>query len=454
MFSPFYPRNSAYAPSYYSSPYANTSPYANPYGYPQQSPYARALAQQRARELAQQQERERLARARYLPTRGGYPYDYPSDDDDEDNYYAGNNSDYGYLDPLLEAKRRQALEQQQLQRRRAQLQEEAMRQQAVSPPLAPLPVEHDPDSSAQAQAASPVQRQNSPRRHSPSPAPRSPSANARTPSPAAAPIQPPPTSVKPEPTPEQLESAALTLQSAFRAHLAHRAISALSSQFDALRAGFAPPAVIDYQTPAGVVSVPVPASFTSSFASTSTTADAGVADEAAPAKLAYTPTNVPLHTHTEFLARLLVSLDAVESRGNAAVRARRRGVVRGIEAEASRLEGFWRGVWPRHVRSSKQEGGEKVEEEEEEEMREGEEGEEGEEQEEQDVHTMVVDADEPALPFPDAPALLYANESESHEEEETEEEEFEFHTPPASPVMEIVAPAGDEKEMVDEFVLV
>ncbi|KAJ6463431.1 hypothetical protein C8R45DRAFT_1080381 [Mycena sanguinolenta] len=360
-----------------------------------------ALAQQnRERACAQQRESERAARMRYLPNRGGYAYDHPSDDDDDDNYYAGNNN-YGYLNPrqctLLEAKRRQALEQQQLRRRcRAQLQEEAMRQKAVSPPLASLSVEHGADSAAQAQAHPTAQRHNSPLRRSPSPSSTQ-TPTARSPSPAAAPIQTP-SSSKAEPTPEQLESAATTLQSAFRAHRAHRAISTLSTQFDALRAGFEVPRMIDYQTGEGVVS---------------------------------------------FLARLLVSLDAVESRGNTAIRARRRGVVRRIEVEASRLECFWRGVWAAHVRRLKQEeGGEKVEgEKEEEEMREGEE----------QVHAMVVDAD--ALPFFDA--LMSSEE----EEEDEGEEEFEFHTPPASPLPVVAAADFGEKVGVeemdeDEFVLV
>ncbi|KAJ6463434.1 hypothetical protein C8R45DRAFT_940389 [Mycena sanguinolenta] len=395
MFSPFYPRHtpsSAYyhqPSSYYSSPYSSgySNPYADPYGQrQQQSPYARALAQQRARELAQQQEKERLARARYLPNRGGYDYDYRSDD--EESYYGSNNG--YYLDPrqrvLLEAKRRQqqeALAQQQLrqqeqQRRLAQLQEEAMRQAT----------------------ASPIQPQNSPLRRSPSPSPvpRSPSQPASTISASTAATSIP---ERVEPTPEQRESAALTLQSHFRAHRAHRAISALSSQFDALRAGFLPPAVIDYQTPAGVVSVPVPPSTTTPSADPEN-------ENGPPAKLAYTPTNVPLHTYAELLARLLVSLDAVESRGNTAVRERRRAVVRRVESEAARLECFWRGVWRKHLEDE-----EEAREKEEEEMREGEkDGEEGEEKEEQEVHA-VIDADEPALPYADA--------AMSSEEEDTEE---------------------------------
>ncbi|KAJ7353348.1 hypothetical protein DFH08DRAFT_956415 [Mycena albidolilacea] len=107
----------------------------------------------------------------------------------------------------------------------------------------------------------------------------------------------------------------------YRIHRALRAIPALVSQFESLKASFVPPTTIDYQAGDGTVS--------------------GV-------KLAFTPTNVPLHTYIALLSHLLVALDAVESRGDRGVRERRRAIVRAVEAEAARVEAFWRGVWAVH----------------------------------------------------------------------------------------------------------
>ncbi|KAJ7677584.1 hypothetical protein B0H14DRAFT_3536553 [Mycena olivaceomarginata] len=165
-------------------------------------------------------------------------------------------------------------------------------------------------------------------------------------SPAPRAISPVPQQSPPSPSPERLEEAATKIQTQYRIHRALRAISALASQFESLKASFVPPTTIDYQAGDGTVSsVAVPASESSS----STASAAG-------AKLAFTPTNVPLHTYNELLSRLLVALDAVESRE------RRRAVVRAVEAEAARVEAFWRGVCAAHHQEQEQ----RVDEEEEE----------------------------------------------------------------------------------------
>ncbi|KAJ7160968.1 hypothetical protein C8R46DRAFT_357029 [Mycena filopes] len=384
MFS-FYPRpQSYYQPSY------------------QASPYARALAQQqqqqRARAAAQETERQRAARSRYFP--GGY--DGQPDSDDEDSYY---------LTPrqraLLEARRRQeALEQRKHAAARL-AHEHAMMQQAEKERTSPQ--------SPLRRSASPAQR--------PSPPPRS--------------VSPPPSSSSssssPSPSPELLEEAATKIQTKYRIHRSLRAIADLASQFESLKSSFVPPTTIDYQQPAGdgsstttIVSVAVHAEPPTSAS----------AESESTAKLAFTATNVALHTYMELLSRLLVALDGVESRGDRGLRERRRSVVRAVEAEAARVEAFWRGVWASHLEKAQQQ--QRVAEEEEE------------------VCAMVVDEGLPELAAP---------ESESDVEPE-------MVTPPESPaaapalvlspepaqdeavVVEMPEELGEEKVPGEDFVLV
>ncbi|KAJ7730362.1 hypothetical protein DFH07DRAFT_969183 [Mycena maculata] len=281
--------------SYYPRPQSYYTP--SP-AYYQSSPYARAVAQQqqqqqRARALAQEMERQRAARSRYFPD--GYDYEPETDEDDY------------YVNPrqraLIEAQRRQeALEQRKRDAARV-FQERAMKQQQARAETTPPP--------------------RSPSRRSPSPSTTQPSASPLPqPSPSA-------------PSSELLNEAATKIQTQYRIHRSLRNISELASKFETLKASFVHPTTIDYQGSDGsIISVPVP--------------EAPSALPAESAKLAFTPTNVPLHTYMEFLSRLLVSLDAVESRGDRGVREQRRNVVRAIEGEAARVEAFWRGVWSAH----------------------------------------------------------------------------------------------------------
>ncbi|KAJ7146095.1 hypothetical protein C8R44DRAFT_7346 [Mycena epipterygia] len=261
-----------------------------PSQYYQPSPYARALAeqqQQRARAaLAQERERQRLARFRYFPD----GYDEP--ESDEEDYY---------LTPrqraLLDARRRQeAAEQHKQEAARIYREQQQARAGSTSPP------------------------QSTPRR-------------SASPSPAEHPKVSQTSSSSP--SPQLLAEAATKIQTQYRIHRALRAISDIASKFETLKASFVPPTTIDFQSPDGsIVPVPVPASVTASPSES--------------AKLAFTPTNVPLHTYAELLSRLLVALDAVESRGDRRVREHRRSVVRAIEGEAGHVEALWRGVWAAH----------------------------------------------------------------------------------------------------------
>ncbi|KAK7055406.1 hypothetical protein R3P38DRAFT_2846911 [Favolaschia claudopus] len=354
MFSSFYPSpsRSYYSPAYYSQPpagYYRPSAY-EPYSQP--SSYARALAQQqqqqqRARELAlaQERERQRLAGSRYFPN--GYDYEPESDEDD-----------YPYLHPrqraLLEAKRRQeALEQQ--------------RRQAIEARMArELALKQQQEDRERNHPQSPIRSTVSPSATEPTPKPTaSPAVPTPTPSPSPSPAAP---------SPERLEEAATTIQTHYRIHRALRAISSLASQFQSIKSSFVPPTSIDYQSTDGVVSIPVPQSPVSN-----------PSVEAGDAKLAFTPKNIPLHTYNELLSRLLVSLDAVESRGDRRVREQRRAIVREVEAEAARFEAWWQGVW-KEAQARKEESEEMAED--------------APQEEEKEVCAMVVDADEeePALP--------------------------------------------------------
>jgi len=127
-----------------------------------------------------------------------------------------------------------------------------------------------------------------------------------------------------------------------------RTIKALESQFDTLKAAFVLPSTIDFQDPeGGVVSV----SPLSSPSSSNDTPGQGQPR----AKLAYTATNVSLHTYVESLNRLLVALDGVDSWGVKDVRESRKGVVRKVEKEAEEVDELWRRVWETYMKELKEE---------------------------------------------------------------------------------------------------
>ncbi|KAJ7456900.1 hypothetical protein FB451DRAFT_1564320 [Mycena latifolia] len=353
--------------SFYPSYRPQPSPYYQP------SPYARALAQQqeqqRARALAQEMERQRAARSRYFPN----GYDYEPDSDEEDYYLTPRQR------AILEARRRQEVVEQRNQEAARMLRERSMKQQQTR--------------AAETQSTPTPQ---SPPRRSVSPSAEKPK---HTESPATSPSPQP----SPSASPELLNEAATKIQTQYRIHRSFHAISELASKFETLKASFVPPTTIDFQGGEGsIVSVPVPSTSTHPPAEN--------------AKLAFTSTNVPLHTYAEHLSRLLVALDAVESRGDRGVREQRRGLARAIEGEAERFEAFWRGVWAAY-----QEQQQRVDEEE--------------------VCAMVVDEEpEVAAPLPE----LAAPESDSDVEPEPE-----LPTPPATPAESpnlVLSPESDAEE--------
>ncbi|KAI0632965.1 hypothetical protein C8Q77DRAFT_1120700 [Trametes polyzona] len=157
------------------------------------------------------------------------------------------------------------------------------------------------------------------------------------------------------PTPEQV-SAAEKIQDAFRTYSARKhalkAISTLRKRFLTAKSNFTLPTTLDYEiaspnatsTPDGRAHTTVSVDPSAALPSPSLSAADEHADpfEHVP-KLAYTPTNAPLHAYEEELNRILSALDAVESRGDAGVRAARRELARMVEREAERVE-RWRGV--------------------------------------------------------------------------------------------------------------
>jgi hypothetical protein len=69
-------------------------------------------------------------------------------------------------------------------------------------------------------------------------------------------------------------------------------------------------------------------------------------------KLAFTPTNAPLHGHVEALNQLLLQLDGVDSAGEESVRNARREAVQLIEGELKAIEQRWMSIWTKTVRSA------------------------------------------------------------------------------------------------------
>jgi len=141
-----------------------------------------------------------------------------------------------------------------------------------------------------------------------------------------------------QPTEEQILSAAKTLQSYYRARKSLSTISALESKFHTLKCAFVMPHKIDFLSPSGGKVITV-------LSEPNTIASNNNVSEEKEARLAYTPTNVPVRLYDEELNRILAALDSVQSWGVKGVRERRKRVVKAVEEEAGRVERIWEGVW-------------------------------------------------------------------------------------------------------------
>jgi hypothetical protein len=141
---------------------------------------------------------------------------------------------------------------------------------------------------------------------------------------------------------EEMNDAASRIQRGYRQHRAFRALDDIMSQFKKLQEGFAYPRVIDFKKPGGEGGhITVPANRPPSDFGDEAPKEAGECE----GKLDYTSTNYPLHAFSEALDKLLMKLDEVESRGEKSIREKRRGVVKDIEKEASRLDRYWKQAW-------------------------------------------------------------------------------------------------------------
>ena len=329
----------------------------NPYswGYPQRyrQAYVDEEAQARARALAAQ----RARRAQWLP-----------DEADEDDW------EYNDLPPrermLLEAaRRRQQLEQQQRQqdiaRQRAleearwqrqleerQREDEERRRRILEEQRRIQQLRQEREEAmlrAEAMRRQSRARSQSPQRQaSPPRSPTQETSKPRTPSP------------KPStPTPqydERHEEAASKIQNRYRIHRSFQTITRLEQQFKDSQLRFTFPSTIDFQRPGTSndaqdhISVP----FSGQADSEIPSEEPMDVDGQPEGKLAYTSNNFALNGYLDEMLKLLTKLDGVESWGEKMVRERRRSVVKEIEKEMSRVDGYWKRAWRDYLTSKKQ----------------------------------------------------------------------------------------------------
>lgn len=326
--------------------YHSDSSYPRQWGYPQQyrRPYVDPEeAQARARALAAQ----RARRAQWLPDE----VDEPEDD-----------WEYNSLPPrervLLEAaRRRQQLEQQQRQqevaRQRAleearwqrqleerQREEDERRRRILDEQrrIQQLKREREEALLRAMRQQSRTRSQSPQRQRSP---PRSPAqeGSSTQPTPPKAPTPPPQYD-------ERHDEAASKIQNRYRVHRSLQTIANLERQFKESQARFTFPSSIDFQRPGNDAQdhVSVPASrHPDSVASDS--GDSMDVNSQTEGKLAYTSNNFSLNAYLDEMLKLLTKLDGVESWGEKAVREKRRNVVKEIEIEMARVDGYWKGVW-------------------------------------------------------------------------------------------------------------
>ncbi|THH30453.1 hypothetical protein EUX98_g3733 [Antrodiella citrinella] len=376
--------------------------------------YARAVAEEQAAHAqyaaalrAQEEARNRAARARAArqaytsPYASFLPTDHADEDEGEEEYPAYGSPDaygsaYG-LSPyqrqalaqlerekerqrLAELRQRKALEQDEL-RRRLVLEEQRKRQEAEELRRKELEEElRRRDAFEQFYRnlglRTPQQTQNTAPRRA-----RTTSPPAQRPAPSPAPTTTASSESKPvripirDPEPSsaaERAAAAEKIQTVFRTHAqrtkALQAIDAIDTRFQSLKAGFAFPTHLDFHVgeeamvTVDTTKLDVPAIDEEDMSPTpSDSEDEGSLAPTTP-KLAYSSNNASLHQYDEELNQLLVKLDAVESGGEKAVRERRREMVRRVEREARRVEG-WKGVvWRVYQEVKAKEAGAQVEE--------------------------------------------------------------------------------------------
>jgi len=147
---------------------------------------------------------------------------------------------------------------------------------------------------------------------------------------------------------EEMNEAASRIQREYRVHRASRTLDDIASQFKKFQEGFAYPRVIDFKKPGGERGhITVPANRPPSDFNDEALNEVGECE----GKLDYTSTNYPLHAYSDGLDKLLMKLDEVESRGEKSIREKRRGIVKDIEKEVSRLDWYWKQAWTDYNRA-------------------------------------------------------------------------------------------------------
>jgi len=145
---------------------------------------------------------------------------------------------------------------------------------------------------------------------------------------------------------EEMNEAASRIQGEYRVHRASRALDDIASQFKKFQEGFAYPRVIDFKKPGGERGhITVPANRPPSDFGDEAVNEAVNEVAEHEGKLDYTSTNYPLHAYSDGLDKLLMKLDEIESRGEKSIREKRRGIVKDIGKEVSRLDWYWKQAW-------------------------------------------------------------------------------------------------------------
>ena len=146
---------------------------------------------------------------------------------------------------------------------------------------------------------------------------------------------------------EEQRDAGAKIAAFYRRNKALASIRAVHDKFGMLKRAFVRPSILDYEgADKSITSVPALYTPSSLVEDSSLQADSNVeeAEEQRP-RLAHTPTNATVHAYAEESARLLGTLDAVQSWGDQRIRDARRSVVRAVETEAELLDRWWRLAW-------------------------------------------------------------------------------------------------------------
>ena len=144
---------------------------------------------------------------------------------------------------------------------------------------------------------------------------------------------------------QEQNTAAARIQKQFRIHSSLRTLSEIESSFQSVKNGFVFPTKIDFQTAESEEAVTILASRAPSDFDKEPEEDDAMEVDRTDGKLAFTSTNFALNSYVDALDKILMKLDGVESWGNKVIRTRRRGIVKAVEREASKLERYWRQAW-------------------------------------------------------------------------------------------------------------